>query len=155
MNLSKKFHRGRYLPIRLAIYPYNMQSTSARALANALEVKRIRQNGRYRWRPGKRVINWGNSNIANWMVPAAMDHIMNKPANIELASNKSIAFVKLFQAGIPVPDFEFTQMTAQVMLTESPKYPGLKHAVLCRTLTRANSGRGIVVAPTSEELVSA
>ena len=131
-----------------------MQSTSARALANTLEVKRIRQNGRYRWRPGKKVINWGNSNIANWMVPAAMDYIMNKPANVILASNKLWTFSKLDQAHLPIPDFGPLE-GAKRMLLEGPKYPGLKHAVLCRTLTRANSGRGIVVAETPEQLVSA
>ena len=37
----------------------------------------------------------------------------------------------------------------------SPKYPGRKHAILCRTLTRANSGRGIILAETPEQLVPA
>jgi hypothetical protein len=36
-----------------------------------------------------------------------------------------------------------------------PIYGNLKNAVVCRTLTRANSGRGIVVASTTDELVPA
>ena len=44
---------------------------------------------------------------------------------------------------------------AEHWLEAGPKWPGFKHAVLCRTLTRANSGRGIVIAEKPEELVPA
>ena len=80
---------------RLSIYPYNLRSKSARDLADALGVRRVRQNGNYRWRIGHKIINWGNSHLANWMTPFAMPHILNQPQYIELASNKINTFFNL------------------------------------------------------------
>lgn len=142
------------MPTKLYLYPYNMGSTSAKALAELLDVKRVRQVGKFRWKPARKVINWGNSRIANWMVPMAMGDLINRPAQVELASDKVATFVKL--AGhVPIPDATTIMSEAAGWLMAGPKFPGLKHAVMCRTLTRANSGRGIVVAETTEQLVPA
>ena len=143
------------MPNRLVIYPYNIQSTSAIQLADTLGIKRVRQNGKYRWKIGDKIINWGNSRIANWMNPVALAEVWNKPSSISQASNKTETLQKLSSANIPIPDFVIQQHLATLMLTQGPKYPGLKHAVLSRTLTRANSGRGIVWAETPEQLVPA
>mgnify|MGYP001573297728 FL=1 len=155
MNLLHKYQKDHYLPTKLYVYPYNMQSTSARNLAGVLGVFRIRQNGNYRHRPGKKVVNWGNGHLANWMTPMSMEHIYNKPQNVELASSKLETLQQLSISGIPIPDFTDLPQRAKLWLQSEPKYPGLKHAVLCRTLTRANSGRGIVIATIPEQIVSA
>ena len=143
------------LPTRLSIYPYKLGSQSAINLANALGVKRLRQNGKYRWKIGHKIINWGNTRIANWMTPFAITEVWNKPVNVDLASNKYTALHDLHLAGISIPDFTSHLETATLMLEQPPKYPNRKHAILCRTLTRANSGRGIVLAETPEQLVPA
>lgn len=140
------------MPTRLYLYPYNMASESAKALAGVLEIKRVRQNGNFRWRPGRKVINWGNTRIANWMIPMAMGALLNRPSQVELASDKVKTFQKLTGV-VPIPDVTTSGPEAYHWLRSDPKYPGFKHAVLCRTLTRANSGRGIVVATTPEEIV--
>ena len=145
------------MPNRVVIYPYNLKSASAKTLADVLGVKRVRQNGKYRWRIGDKIINWGNTRIANWMLPIAITAVLNKPIAVEHASNKTYAFSELYDANLPIPDFSiFSGIQGAVgWLRSPPKYPGLKHAVLCRTLTRANSGRGIVFAETPEEVVPA
>lgn len=142
------------MPTKLYLYPYNMSSASAKALAATLAIKRVRQAGKFRWKPNRKVINWGSTRIANWMVPVAMNNLLNKPSQVELASDKIQTFQKLCGI-VPLPDMTIIMSEAAGWLTTGPKYPGLKHAVLCRTLTRANSGRGIVVAETVEELVPA
>ncbi len=142
------------MPTSVTIYPYNLGSGSARALANSLGIKRIRQNGAYRWRIGKKVINWGNTRIANWMTPVAVHEVLNKPANVELASDK-IQTLRKLNGIVPLPDWSDHATFAAAWLNAGPKWPGMKHAVLCRTLTRANSGRGIVLATSHSELVPA
>ena len=133
-----------------------MSSASAIALANALGIKRIRQNGSYRWRPGKKIINWGNNHLANWMLNVpVMGAMWNNPIFIQLASDKKLTFEKLALANLPIPNYTNLIAAAENWLYNPPKYPGLKHAVLSRTLTRANSGRGIVIATKPEELVPA
>ena len=143
------------MPNRIVIYPYNLQSTSAKELADVLDVRRVRQNGNYRWRIGDKIINWGNSRVANWMHPTAIEEVWNKPFSVALASHKIYTMDKLTASNIPIPDCTDSLDIAKQILQEGPKYPGLKHAVLCRTLTRANSGRGIVLAETPEQLVPA
>lgn len=143
------------MPIRLSIYPYNLSSQSAKALADTLGIKRVRVAGKYRWRPGHRIINWGNSKIANWMSPVAVTNVWNKPVSVALASRKYETLVKLHASGVSVPDFTTDVLVVLRWFINGPKYPGLKHAVLCRTLTRADSGRGIVLATKPEEVVPA
>ena len=142
------------MPTRLYLYPYKMGSTSAKKLAEILDIKRVRQDGNFRWKPTRKVINWGNTRIANWMLPMAMEGLLNRPSQVELASDKIQTFSKL--AGIvPLPDTTTIMDMARGWVVAGPKFHGLKHAVLCRTLTRANSGRGIVVAETPDQLVPA
>ena len=143
------------MPTRLSIYPYKMNSASAVALAEALGIKRIRQNGTYRWRIGHKIINWGNSHIANWVTPISITEVWNKPYAVTKASNKIQTLSSLTLSSLPVPDWTQDKSVAESWLASPPKYPSLKHAVLSRTLTRANSGRGIVIATKPEELVPA
>lgn len=152
MRIKPKDH---HLPTRLSVYPYNMNSSSARNLAGALGVARVRQNGQYRWHLGHKVINWGNNNIASWMTPHAVADVWNKPTNVTLAADKKATLIKLGGANVPHPEFTDHGPLAQRWLANPPIYPGLKHAIVCRTLTRANSGRGIVIATTPQEVVPA
>ncbi len=132
-----------------------MQSASAKNLAEVLDTKRVRPNGNYRWFRNHRIINWGNNHIANWMTLPSMLAVLNKPQHVRIASDKVQTFHALRAASIPTPDWTTSQDEAKSWLSGAPKFEGLKHAVVCRTLTRANSGRGIVFAERPEELVPA
>ena len=136
---------------RLVLYPYNLKSHSALVLAEALGIKRVRSNGKYRWFPNHRVVNWGNSHIPTWDDSG----ILNHPVYVSRASNKLLTFDQLDACDVPIPDLALNMEQAAQMLANGPKWKGLKHAVVCRTLTRANSGRGIVLAETAEQLVPA
>lgn len=127
---------------RIRVYPYKPGSTSARALAQALGARRIKhRNSRYRYRNGDVVINWGST-----------DHdqpfTLNNSHAVATASDKIQCLRTLSEAGIPVPNFTTSRQAAMAMITAG-------HKVVCRTLTRANSGRGIVMAETPDQIVDA
>jgi len=141
---------------RLKLYPYNLGSQSARNLAQQLGTTRVRPNGRYRYRPNHLIINWGNSHLPQWASPLALRGMLNKPQYIELASDKIATFAKLSETELSrnLPDWTTDRQQAAHFLA-TPKFPRKLNAVLCRTLTRANSGRGIVLAELADELVPA
>jgi hypothetical protein len=85
------------------VYPYKMGSASGKLLATALDAKRVRPNGRYRYRPRHIVVNWGNSTMPNWICQDA--HILNMPVNVGLASNKLKTLTTLRDHGVPCLTF--------------------------------------------------
>jgi glutathione synthase/RimK-type ligase-like ATP-grasp enzyme len=126
----------------LKILPYKLASASARELARALRVKRIRPDGNYRPGPMTTVINWGNSR--------AFFHsrMLNKAEAVKKASNKLTALVCMKAAGITTPDF-----TADINVAREWQEDGFR--VMCRTLLGSHSGNGIVVAQPDDELTRA
>lgn len=131
------------------IYPYLMGSHGARELSSKLGTIQVRPNGRYRMRPNHLVINWGNSNIPQWWGELASFRTLNKPQAVANASDKIRAFT-LFSAN-GVPTLEWT--TSNAVCRDWFADKGTR--VVCRTLTRASEGRGIVVATTPDEVVPA
>lgn len=115
-----------------------MGSKSARVLARSLDILRIRRNGRYRNRRSDTIINWG--------VATCPDHIpltanwLNKPRNVEVASNKLLALRAMTEAGVRCPHFTTDLATAQGWVGEE-SIP----AVVVRHLLRGNSGNGIEI----------
>lgn len=84
---------------KIRIHPYKQGSRSAKALADALGGKVLKREGsKYIRKPGDVVINWGDSK-------AGTLSCLNLGGNVELASNKHQAFLKLREAGVPVPAF--------------------------------------------------
>lgn len=134
------------------IYPYNLGSASARVLAQALGGKRVRENGRYRYRQRHKVINWGNPRLPSWGTPKAMAAIWNKPQNVQLAASKIATFERLNADDVPLWT---TIIDVARGWFAQPLGRNCVNAVLCRTLTRANSGHGIVFASNPDELVPA
>lgn len=127
---------------RIRIYPYKPGSTSARALAQAVGGLRLtHNNSRFRPRATDLIINWGSTN------PYAPTNL-NSPVFVALATEKTQCLRILSEAGIPVPPFTVDREEAREMAREGRK-------VVCRTLTRANSGRGIVMADTPDQVVAA
>ena len=131
------------------VYPHLMGSSGARELARALGTIRVRANGRYKPRSYHTVINWGNTTIPNWWGTLASRCTINKPQAVMNASDKIRAF-QLFSAnGVPTLDWTTDPNVARGWFNSGDT------KVMCRTLTRASEGRGIVVAKKSEELVYA
>mgnify|MGYP001568081921 CR=1 FL=1 len=90
--------------------PYKMGSESARRIKNGLiergrDALIVRQDGRYRYRRGDVIINWGTSRIPDWMNNDAVAHTLNKPHNVLNASNKLNCFQSLFSSEIPTVPF--------------------------------------------------
>ena len=140
---------------RLFVYPYSLSSQSARDLAINISAKRVREHGNYRYRDGHLVINWGNPRMPYWATQNAVTNMLNKPQYVNIASNKYLTLNTLALVDFTKkPDWTTLPEMAKEWLT-SPKYPGFKNAVVCRTLLRANSGRGIVLATTSDEVIPA
>lgn len=141
---------------KLLIYPYNLGSKSARVLSGELATKRIRGNGSYVFKPRHLIINWGNSKQPAWGTQEAYANMLNKPQFVKNAAEKARTFQLLQAAGMAdqLPMWTTQRNVAEQWLIH-PIYGNRKNAVLCRTLTRANSGRGIVLASTVAELVPA
>ncbi len=122
-----------------ALLPYKMNSTSAKALATALHIKRIKlQGSRFVYRRGY-VINWGNQYGSERIFNK--NCYLNKPRCTSIASDK-IATFRILQRDesryIPTLVWTTDKPLAQDMLNAGYK-------VYVRHLTRASSGRGIKI----------
>lgn len=85
------------------IYAHNAASGGAKALAVALNVKRIKHTGStFKPSPRKTVINWGSSTIPN---EYRVCRILNLPGQITLASNKLQFFRHVEDSEVRIPDF--------------------------------------------------
>lgn len=132
--------------MKLKVLPYNPGSQSAKALVDSLRpyavIKKQRTpvTGR-----NKVVLNWGHSQPQFSLTGVT---ILNKPEAVAKASNKLIALKLMKEGGVRVPDFTTDINVAKGWIEE-------ERIVFCRTLLRANSGRGIVIAKQVEDLVPA
>lgn len=132
--------------MKLKVLPYKPGSQSAKALVNSLRPIALMKKqctplvGR-----NKLLLNWGNSSPRFNVVGAT---ILNKPEAIAKASNKLTALYVLSAGGVKVPDFTNDINVAKQWVQDN-------RIVFCRTLLRANSGRGIVIAKEVDDLVPA
>ena len=133
------------------VYPYNLGSASARSLAHNLDTRRVRPDGHYYHKRRHLIINWGNSILPRWATPHALQGMLNTPQNVQVASDKVSTFRRL---ETNIPEWTVNINTAREWLN-TPRFGRKLNAVVCRTLTRANSGRGIVLATTPEAVVPA
>lgn len=114
---------------KIFVYPYKTGSRSAKALSEALSVKQIKLSGsNFRESPNKTVINWGSTSC-----PYAC---LNDPSKVKDTSNKMIAFIKMDEADVSVPDFTNSSETASDWLEEG-------HTVVVRHSLTGSSGHGI------------
>ena len=132
--------------MRAFIYPYKMASGSAGELSRALGVKRVRlENSKFRPHRNKLLINWGSSTMP---LDYMTCHVLNDPAYVRVAADKLLALMKMYDNDVSIPDFTTREDNARWYLREG-------HAVVCRTELKGNSGSGIVIATTEQELVAA
>lgn len=130
--------------MRFKIFPYKLGSQSAKALANALNVKRVRDT--YEPRRNDVVINWGNSRAVHYL-RTSLD--LNKHEAIAIASNKVKTFNKLNGQGFEhIPDYTIHKEEANSWLQNGDK-------VYCRTSVTGHSGQGIVIVEPDGHLIEA
>jgi len=122
--------------LRPIIYPYKLQSKSAKALSESLSdlrCKRVRENGNYSYHDNHVVINWGNPRYPNWW--NQNNYIVNIPQFVKDAQNKHKSFVVML-GNVRIPAFT----------TEKEYAEGWIHndrVAVARTLLRGCGGRGI------------
>lgn len=125
---------------RFKVFPYNMVSEGAIALAEGLECLRIRlQGSTYLPVATDVVVNWGNGNSRSF-APA---HVVNPDVNVCI--NK-VTFFERMQGQDIAPPFALNKAEAQRHLS----YP-----IICRTSIEGADGAGIVIANNADELVEA
>ena len=129
----------------IKIVSYNPGSKSAKKLAEALGVFRLRHKGRRIVLNRNRLINWGCSELPERIVPN--NYVYNKPEHIRKASDKLQAFSAL-SPSVPMPEWTIDQQEALEWLREGSM-------VVCRTKLRGHSADGLVLADKEEDLVYA
>lgn len=130
------------------IYTYNKGSEGAKALSQALNVKRIKHdNSKFRGRPDKTVINWGASKISD---QAAVCKVINKSEAVMLSSNKLKSFELFKEHDVSIPPFWKTKEEACEYLAEN-----INNSIVCRCILNGHSGNGIVIAGNQGDLVDA
>lgn len=95
--------------MRTVIYPYKMGSASAKALAQALDARRVRPVGRYKPRREDLIVNWGASTIPRWyeayMRLNGEGGFLNYPNCVRNATNKLSCFRILTEASVPTVEW--------------------------------------------------
>lgn len=119
----------------MKIYPYKMASASAKALAEALGIKRIKHEGKPLVVRGG-IINWGASAPQRKL---AHDGVLNEFDRVAVAANKLQTFQAL-DGHVPIPDWTEDAQEASTWIVEGS-------TVVCRTILNGNSGQGIVLCP--------
>lgn len=132
--------------MKLYVLPYQQWSNSAKRISRELRARRIKLfRSRFRPKPTRLVINWGNSNPPF----VGYDNMLNKPDSVVLATNKLLAFEVLQANEVRVPKWT-TDIDEAIKWFDKPDT-----VVFCRTLLRSSSGKGIVIAKTPLDLVKA
>ena len=143
------------------ILPYKMASASAKALADELNIRRIRSEGsRFKGKEDKVVINWGCSEVSEEVSKCT---IINPPDKVALASNK----LKFFQQVTDYNDelYELDEDINYSDLVNIPKFTSSfrvakswirdRSIVVERHKLTGNSGEGIRISECEEDLQEA
>ncbi len=116
------------------LYPYKQASEGGKALAEALDLKRIAlTNSKFKGAPEKFVINWGSSTLPEEVQKCK---VLNKAEAVALASNKLHTFTRLEGADI-MPAFT-TDIDRAASWIRSHK-----SIIVERHVLQGNSGDGI------------
>lgn len=118
----------------MKLYPYNPGSKSAKSLAEALDIKRIKHAGKA-LKLRDIVINWGCS---SWTRSVECEEVLNRPESVARAVNKLQAF-KAMQGYASIPEFTEDRTEALEWLAEG-------FSVVARTKLCGHSGEGIEIA---------
>lgn len=118
----------------MKIHPYNDGSASAKALAEALGILRVRKEGKNVHVRGS-ILNWGNSAFYRDMTYE--DELFNHPDAVAKAVNKLEAF-KTLDGHCPIPKWTESAAEALEWLDEGV-------TVVVRNKLTGHSGEGIII----------
>ena len=128
----------------LKIFPYKLGSVSAKRLARTLGTLRVSPS--YNARRKDVIVNWGNSTPPHFRW---MEQDLNNPHAIALASNKLNTFTELECKGFEdIPQYTISKDIAKHLID-------MGDTIYCRSTVTGHSGRGIVIANTTNELINA
>lgn len=128
------------------IMPYKAGSASAKALAEALGVKRIKEKGsKFKGAAHKLIINWGCSKLPAELLKC---RVLNSPESVSKASCKLASFKVMREAGVSIPYFTEDPHDVQIMLDK-------EETMVARTVLRGHSGAGIVILEGDVDIVAA
>lgn len=119
------------------IYPWNPKSESAKQLAGAMGVKRLKHAGStLRHGKDRTIINWGASAFAD---PLTFNSkVINNPDNVDAVSNK-LKFFQLLEGKVDcIPEFTSDKQVALQWLEG-------KSVVFARKVLKGSGGNGIVI----------
>ena len=131
------------IKMRIIFYPYKIGSASCRALSNAVSGLRVRANGRYRYRNGDVIFNWGATLVPNWSLNVPTG-IINGFRGIVEASNKLLTFQALERANVPTVPFTTDREVASSW-----------DNIVVRHILTGHGGNGIEIVVNDEELPQA
>ncbi len=122
--------------MRFRVYPYKLGSQSAHQLAQAFGGLCVRPDGRYRYREGDLVVNWGASKQPAWATQNMV--MLNKTEAVRIASNKLLTLQKLAELGVPHVPFTTEGQVASAWCRDG-------ETIYARNKLTGHSGEGIVV----------
>lgn len=123
----------------IKLRPYKLGSKSAKLLAQALRIKRLRENSSYRPPARCTIVNWGSSK------PLAHMNVINRPEAVRRAANKLTALQTMKAANLSVPDFTSNSDVAKEWQEDG-------YRIVCRTILSGHSGNGIIIAQPDDVL---
>ena len=123
--------------MRLRVLPPTIPCSGAAKLAREIGARRLRLV-RTRFRPRRTdvIVNWGNTSAP--FSPDEVGLFINEPQAVESAVNKVIAYRIMAAGDVPCVPFTCNEEVAGEWLRDGD-------CVVARTLTRASSGRGIII----------
>lgn len=116
----------------IVIYPYHPGSKSAKLLSEKTGWKRMKRETKCNPRRTV-VVNWGSTNPPARFIER--HRMFNE--NVKFASNKLVAFERMKNHEVVIPDFTTKRTEAQQWLLDGER-------VLARTILNGHSGAGIV-----------
>jgi len=138
--------------MKLKVLPYAMSSRSSKEIARHFDPLRIqcdRKKTKYKPREDHVILNWGyNGEPHPWMSRVSFGRFINAPHAVNFASNKLFCLERLSEREVDSVDYTTQREVAREWIDQG-------FDVYCRQLTRGSQGRGIVVAHTADEIVSA
>lgn len=128
--------------MRTYIYPYKLASDGCVKLADGLGVLRLKGTSPVKLTEHDLVINWGNSIEPNWNGCKWLNH----PSYVGVAVNKQFAFETFKKSNVSIPPFTTSYEEAKEWFSQN------NAVVVQRQLLASNSGKGIKLAESVEEL---
>jgi len=121
---------------KLRIFSWNANSEGAKALSEALNIKRIRHEGsKFKGGPNYTVINWGSTNPPESVLKSI---VLNHPDSVKKCSDKKVFFNEVSEK-VQTPEFTSDPVVAQKWLLEDKSF------VMARTVLNGHGAQGLHV----------